>query len=423
MPQLMPVQIAANQFAIFREFAEEKLAEGKEKAIARLDNPAQIDGHLSSCIKAATDDRVYAIRRSADNKKANNDVRALFMDSVKGIFEGNIPEPVKKAMMMNDYNKGRPLTARRIMAVNDAIYQVLKEKEEQAIKEKEGQAIKEKDEFERQKTIHEVTNIATMREARKGFGFRGIGDVTLGYDSQRALDLYTRLADPLYLPKGSPLLEMPKETIFARSVMAFLADPKTEPQAETHARRIYQELLPVRKFAPGDSRAEELDSAVAEYVKSLIKERVRPDNNPHLEGSEEIFSETERAVTTLLHRKFLADILLKIPSAVSLALVHQGTGADEGLSLQGVEGANMVVGGSFTHGIDHVDHKLDISPDGKKATLTTTHDGTLGLPYQDTEKGQGDFTVGKFTMTQVFSFDLSHDEPVLTGYHLGQTFS
>ncbi len=413
MPQLMPVQTAVKQFAIFREFAEEKLAEGKEKAIARLDNPGQIDGHLSSCIKAATDDRVYAIRRSADNKKANNDVRGLFMDAVKGIFEGNIPEPVKKAMLMNDYNKGRPLTARRIMAVNDAIYQVLKEKEEQAINENEQ-------EFERQKDIHEVNNIATLRGAYAGFGYPDRQMKVNKFDMQRALDLYTRLADPLYLPKGSPLLEMPKETLFARSVMAFLADPKTEPQAETHARRIYKELLPVRKFAPGDSCAEGLDSAVAEHVKSLIKERVRPDN-PYLEGSEDIFSETERAVTTLLHRKFLADFLWKIPSAATDALLDSR--ADKELSLQGVKGANMVLGGSFTRRIDHGNHKLDISPDGKKATLTTTHDGTLGLPYQDAKKGQGDFTVGKFTMTQVFSFDLSHDEPVLTGYHLGQTFS
>ncbi len=415
MPQLMPVQTAANQFAIFREFAEEKLAEGKEKAIARLDNPAQIDGHLSSCIKAATDDRVYAIRRSADNKKANNDVRALFMDSVKGMFQGNIPPSVQKAMMMNDYNKGRPLTARRILAVNEAIKRVVDEAEQQALQKQQAPQQVETKKADRPFHVATLYQLQIISH-----------EVPVSWPRatlERGASIVDNLANPNFVPKGSPRVDEDGFELLAKSVLAILANPKTEPQAETHSKRIAQEILSFRKFAPGDSRAEELDSAVAEYVKSLIKERVRPVNNPHLEGSEDIFSETERAVTTLLHRKFLADILLKIPSAVSLALVHQGTGADEGLSLQGVEGANMVVGGSFTHTIDHMDHKLDISPDGKKATLTTTHDGTLGLPYQETEMGQRDLTVGKFTMTQVFSFDLSHDEPVLTGYHLGQTFS
>ena len=416
MPQLMPVQTAANQFAIFREFAEEKLAEGKEKAIARLDNPGQIDGHLSSCIKAATDDRVYAIRRSADNKKANNDVRALFMDSVKGIFEGNIPEPVKKAMMMNDYNKGRPLTARRIMAVNDAIYQVLKEKEGQAIKEKEQELKAKEQDFELEKFHHEIANKQTIHDALVGFEVARMMGVKI--DVKRALDLYTHLADPLYLPKGSPLLEIPKDVLFARCVLTFLVDPETEPRAETHARRIYQELLPVRKFDPGDSRAEGLDSAIAEHVKSKIKERVRPDGK-YLYRSDDIFSETQRAVTKPLHRKFLADFLRKIPHDVTKAVLYPGTGADMGLSLKGVEGANMILGGSFEREIDHEDYKLDISPDGKKATITSTHDGTLGFPYSSTSKI---VPVSKFTMTHVFSFDLSHDEPVLTGYHLGQSF-
>ena len=35
--------------------------------------------------------------------------------------EAKIPESVKKAMLLGDYGDGRPLTARRIMAVKDAI--------------------------------------------------------------------------------------------------------------------------------------------------------------------------------------------------------------------------------------------------------------------------------------------------------------
>lgn len=35
--------------------------------------------------------------------------------------EQNIPESVKEAMLLKDYDCGKPLTARRIIAVRDAI--------------------------------------------------------------------------------------------------------------------------------------------------------------------------------------------------------------------------------------------------------------------------------------------------------------
>ena len=47
----------------------------------------------------------------------------LFRDSVASMFggEAKIPESVKKAMILGDYNSGKPLTARRILAVKAAI--------------------------------------------------------------------------------------------------------------------------------------------------------------------------------------------------------------------------------------------------------------------------------------------------------------
>ena len=64
-----------------------------------------------------------AIFRSRANKAANNETRDLFKSAVAETFGGewNIPENVRAAMKMNDYGKGRPLTARRILAVKTAI--------------------------------------------------------------------------------------------------------------------------------------------------------------------------------------------------------------------------------------------------------------------------------------------------------------
>ena len=68
-------------------------------------------------------DKVGKIGRSVSVKEANNTTRAIFRQSVAAMFGGEdrIPDAVKAAMKLGDYGKGKPLTARRIIAVNNAI--------------------------------------------------------------------------------------------------------------------------------------------------------------------------------------------------------------------------------------------------------------------------------------------------------------
>jgi hypothetical protein len=49
--------------------------------------------------------------------------RSLFRQAIRDMFggENGIPQSVKDAMLLKDYDKGKPLTARRIMAVTRAI--------------------------------------------------------------------------------------------------------------------------------------------------------------------------------------------------------------------------------------------------------------------------------------------------------------
>jgi len=56
----------------------------------------------------------------------NNEVRELFKQAIADMFGGpdNIPDSVKDAMKMADFGKGKPLTARRILAVKTAVDQV-----------------------------------------------------------------------------------------------------------------------------------------------------------------------------------------------------------------------------------------------------------------------------------------------------------
>ena len=91
-------------------------------------------GH-SSVVKLVTTtaDKAYALLpRSSAQKDANNAVRTAFRSAVEELFGGfdNIPESVKNVMKLEDYGKGRPLTSRRIRAVQDAIADLLTSAEE-----------------------------------------------------------------------------------------------------------------------------------------------------------------------------------------------------------------------------------------------------------------------------------------------------
>ena len=120
----MPLNISdaySSQFSQFVKFAEDQTNAATSKTIARL-GPS--DGTLATrTISPAGDDKVYAIRRSSAAKAENNAVRDDFRKAVADMFggESRIPGSILKAMEMKDYGVGKPLTARRIIAVKVAI--------------------------------------------------------------------------------------------------------------------------------------------------------------------------------------------------------------------------------------------------------------------------------------------------------------
>lgn len=120
----MAIQLNA-QFMKFVEFANNQT---NDKAIARLAPETADGGALATrSISAAKGDKIAPLRRSADNKNANNDVRTLFRDTIAAMFggENNIPKTVRDAMRLKDYGYGKPLTARRITAVAIEVQSVM----------------------------------------------------------------------------------------------------------------------------------------------------------------------------------------------------------------------------------------------------------------------------------------------------------
>ena len=116
------------QFQSFVNFAQAAHADGKDKRIARVDDygallPSEGSALHSRTIVAASGDKVAPLWRSRANKEANNIARDLFKQAVIDIFGGlsQVPKNVMDAMLMKDYGVGKPLTARRILAVQTEV--------------------------------------------------------------------------------------------------------------------------------------------------------------------------------------------------------------------------------------------------------------------------------------------------------------
>lgn len=107
----------------FQEFA--RLAGRSSNVVRFLGSSDAATVHEVAVTKS---DKVGKWSRSDDVKLANDTTRAIFRQSVAAMFGGEslIPENVKKAMKLDDYGKGKPLTAKRIRAVKIAVEKAMK---------------------------------------------------------------------------------------------------------------------------------------------------------------------------------------------------------------------------------------------------------------------------------------------------------
>ncbi len=106
----------SQDFQRFVDFAEKA---GKGREIAHMDGIK----HTVSKASSGGVGGFYSLFRSQGSKDANDVTRILFRQSIIDIFgsEDKIPDAVKKQMSLDDFDKGKPLTARRILAVKTAI--------------------------------------------------------------------------------------------------------------------------------------------------------------------------------------------------------------------------------------------------------------------------------------------------------------
>ena len=119
----MPVNFNSVHFQSFVDFAQQRFDAGDRKAVISASVTKPLDGRKILSIDQSKTDSVHKWTRDVDEWVVNDRTRDLFKQAVANLFggESKIPESVKKAMLLADYNQGKPLTARRILAVKEAI--------------------------------------------------------------------------------------------------------------------------------------------------------------------------------------------------------------------------------------------------------------------------------------------------------------
>ncbi len=125
-------------FKMFTDFATQAKGGSSIAQIGGEKNTVAVTGPLAgrTIVAKTAFDFVGNVGRRQESRDVNNDVRELFKQAIADLFHGesNIPMSVLDAMKLADFGKGKPLTARRIMAVKEAIVQALTE-ENEAVKE------------------------------------------------------------------------------------------------------------------------------------------------------------------------------------------------------------------------------------------------------------------------------------------------
>jgi len=112
----MPIQVSSNYSANFQKFVD-----FADKAYATKDEDTVV--RFTGMPKGDYKGSFASFFRTSEMKTANDQVRDLFRKAVAEMFGGEkfIPDIVRDNMKLEDFGKGKPLTARRIKLVATAI--------------------------------------------------------------------------------------------------------------------------------------------------------------------------------------------------------------------------------------------------------------------------------------------------------------
>lgn len=427
-----------NQFNQFVKFAQDAMEAGKAKAIAR-ENIIENGGGAVRTITRGSGDHAFAFKRSRANKTANDTVRELFRDSVIAMFgsEDKIPESVKKAMLLKDYGVGKPLTARRILAVQKAITK--------AVEPIYGKVSRQVAEATVDHAVEYMNknNPNVLKKKDKLFS------VELSKE-QRAEAAAT------VMRHGGGLTETGLK-ILANYVVSAVA---MGYDADLVARQALKEISKFRDIPLGDSRFETINAQYKNYAQDVLEEHMSADMDKSFDSDsifdslakdanrvqytiggesfdlgqeKDVMAKFKEKVTNPQHRRALSTFFNQMPGSHMIAMSLKNPMPEspkyKEFNPAEMKGGEMFTafdskGNFFMYGatlvVKNTRGTLDISEDGKTATMRLYNDGYIEFGIE----ASGDNShaaVGSFTWKQEFVFDLSGDKPTIKSARIGQS--
>ena len=438
----------------------------------------------------------FAWKRRDQGHAGNNDrTRDIFMKTVANMFGGSesqIPESVKKAMHYNTFSKGgRPLTARRVMAVKVAIDKL--------------NAAEAKAAASAPKTVSVAPKAVTTSVSRSKLSApRGNGADVIAAAMKGRVLMKNVTAEKTEKAKKADPADFKPLKIDAAKAKQMIADSckllgvtlsAEDAEAVADQLRAYGNKLPARnaralsnyivrcavngdfdedmlagvakdmktwrEFDFGDKKLSTMGKKFVQRQNNYLKQTL-PDGTKYMSGHPDVFENfykdanrgtwrigdksfklgadpdavlneflktvkdpnARKVVSTLFNQGNLADLsclAFKTPALV-------GSGSDENVqeeTIHTLKGGNMFV--SRDMGRDglkiiadaEIHYELDVSKDGKTATVTVTQNNHLSVDGHAEEKNR----FGKVSISQKTTIDLTKPTPVVTNVAFAQTYT
>ncbi len=415
----MPIEINA-QFNRFVQFAQ---GQKDDLAIARKGDVIAGEGALAGrAITAAVGDKVGAVRRSAPDRDQNNATRALFRESVVDIFGGEdmVPANVREAMEIgeDDDNRGKPLTARRILTVQKAIATFMAAQAEDYAVEFVNAILQRPAFFSPRAAVIKLT----AKQLNEAIRLLAKSAKNLGEKNLRFLAGYVAVASA----RGYPLHAAAKEGLKA------VAAARDVAPGDKASEEIERRLLAI---ALQELEEELADMTAGLFDRDGVSEGFKADapHGAYVIGGKE-FDKDPKAVDEFKakvkpeHRKALSCFLGRKGDSAAVLMSKRLPPYDALMKLPGAErflSFDLSADSPFASWPvvpGEPKHSLSLSGDGKRATVAVETPAILTFGFKDAGEDAA-YPVGGISWKQEFVFDLSGPKAVLTNTHISQNLN
>ena len=440
------IDISVFDNAQFREFARFAASASSGRTIVKVDATLQSKDGTPRTIVAKHGDFVWNFGRWNPNRTVNDEVRNLFKDTVLNMFgvkdTASLPPKVVEAMKLEDYGSGKPLTARRIIAVSKAIAAAI-EPTNKVVTQEKAMSI-----------VNDSVRYFDGKSPLPG------GKLELDGDARNK-------AAQLLMDYGSDMTDTGLRILANYVVAAIASGIYKDGEVEAIASNMADYLKTARNFRPGDVRMASFDATMTKYWQDQLKDNLAPTETGKYDGEGVAIAlqkDAERALFTIdgevfrgvaagarmisvfknkitnpAHRKAISSFMnqnvgitynlfasrserLYSTSNFPALDMRKKKGFELFLSTDG--GSRFFEGSGIMGPSRKPTYILEVDENATKAKLTVRNEGNIVFNIAKSSSYSTDWAncqMGNYVYEMEFEFDLTQDEPKITSSHIGQT--